>query len=243
MSNYMIGIVTFKRYDTLKILLNSLQRLQTCILIIDANEDIQLVDYKPNIIQYHNTIKGYTSVVHNKNIIIHNFIQSSYEYLFIIEDDIKILDVDIFEQYINISQKYNLPHMNFGGRPDNDSIVYNIDDLSIYEKLQGCFSFYTKKCLLQVGLMNPNLSQNCWEHVEHTARIHQLYNYQPQFYHFPDVKNSWHSILMQSTKTSIYNTTDIIQQEKRKMLKILGWKSLPYVSLKQFDINSLKNYK
>lgn len=240
--NYMIGIVTHNRYDALNVLLKSLRNIKVPILVIDSSLNPQSTT---NNIVYHNDLKGYQSVVHNKNIIIHNFLKNHYDYLFIIEDDIKILDIDVFDQYIEISKKYNIPHMNFGGRIDNQ-IVYDLNnDITIYENLQGCFSFYSKTALQKVGLMSPKLDKNCWEHIEHTIKIHQIYNYNPIFYHFPDIKNSWHYILMQDIP-SIINSPEqqnIVQKYKKIMLNNLRWKSLPDVSIKRFDLTSLKFYK
>ena len=241
--NYFIGIVTKDRYEGLDVLLKSLrQPTSVPILIIDVSTCFRkasvITDVYPNVTVYQNTIEDYKTVVHNKNIILHNFLKTSYDYLFLIEDDVKVLDVDVFEKYIETSEKYNIPHMNFGN--PSDKMSYTVDDLQINEKLQGVFGFYTKQCIKTVGLMNPLLCHNCWEHVEYTARIHQVYNYSPVFFHFPDIIDSCEYLKLQKLKSTI-NSNEYVDTDKRLMCSLLNWKNFPEISIKRFNSKTIKN--
>lgn len=241
----LIGIVTKDRYEGLDVLIKSLKPLSHInILVIDASDIFRnpkyITDDYPNVQVFRNDIRGYQQVVHNKNIIIHNFLRNNFKHLFILEDDIKILDCDVFEKYIEVSTKYNLPHMNFLGNPYLQENLYHInEDIQVSEKLQGVFSFYTRECIERVGLMNWELCHNCWEHVEYTARIHKEFNFNPVFNHYPDISNSWEYIKMQGLPSSI-GSNNYIQEDKIKMLNSLQWKHLPEVSIKRLDLSLIK---
>ena len=243
---YMVGVITKDRYDGLKVLLKSLQNIDN-VKVIDASEHSEIESIRkqfPNVQDfYYNIPRSFCQVVHTKNILIHQFLKGDYDYLFLIEDDVKILDDDIFDKYIEISNKYNIPHMNFCSHPSEQETLYLInDDVQISERLLGVFSFYSRRCIQRVGMMNPALNNNCWEHVEHTARIHKEFNYQPSFNHFPDIVNSWEYIKMQRLPSVIGNKPiDILNNDKRIMLNSLGWVNYPLVSIKRFDINNI-NY-
>ena len=250
-SNYMIGIVTKDRYPSLKILLHSVRFKLDKVKVIDASDGDKIISIReqfPQVSEYfYNVPDQRKPVVHNKNLLIDRFLRyTNCDYLFLIEDDIKVFFFFLFERYIEISNKYNIPHMNFCGRTDinQQEVIYQInDDVQISEKLQGVFSFYTRSAIEQVGYMNPQLCHNCWEHIEYTARIHKQFNYTPQFYHFPDLNNSWEYIKMQNLPSVINNDkqhNQYVKKDKNIFLKSMGWNSLPYVDIKRFDVNKIK---
>jgi hypothetical protein len=113
------------------------------------------------------------------------------KYVFLIEDDIIVKDSGVFLAYIEASIQGRLEHMNFAHHgPANASgriEAYN-DKVDLYPHVVGAFSFYTANCLNKVGLMDEGF-KNCWEHVEHTARIAEAGLTTP-FWKFADIASS-----------------------------------------------------
>jgi hypothetical protein len=237
--NILIGIVTKDRYDCLDALLYSLRFNNYPTVIIDVSEHLEL-SHTEDYNRFYNTPLNRRAVVYNKNMIMRLFLNSGHDYLFIIEDDVKILDNDVFQYYVEASVKHNIHHMNFCGYPLPDRIRYDYnDDIQISENLMGVFSFYTKECIQNVGLMNERLCHNCWEHIEHTARINKYYKYNPEFYHFPDISNSWEYLRLQKTAPAIVKDEQYdrwMEEGKRIMVQSLGWQCMPIVSIKKLTI-------
>ena len=242
---FYIGIVTKDRVGPVSVLLKSVEKHIEKVTIVDASEKPSYEFLKDNINgakkYIFNSFKNYKTVNHNKNILIHDFLKSSADYLFLIEDDIKILDSDVFQKYIDISSQYNIPHMNFILPRFEKHLVYDLnEDVQVCNILYGAFSFYTRKAIEKVGLFNKDLSHQCWEHIEHTARVHKAFNFQPEFFHFPDVKDSWEMIKYQKVPSVCNVEKSILDKDKQIMFKSLGWKNFPLESIKRLDITHKK---
>lgn len=235
---YLVGIVTRHRYQGLDVLLNSLGPNFHPVVVVDLSDPDKFMSCKDKCTILFKNFPNKT-VVYGKNALIRFFLNNTTEdYLFIIEDDIKVLDNDVFNRYIDVSNKYSIPHMNFN-RPVEEAgeVVYNFNkDVKVSERVHGCFQFFTRRCLEKVGLMNTNLCHNCWEHIEHTARIHRAFRYQPNFWHFPDLIDSNEYLKHQRIPSIINTPKSIYDTDKIKMFNSLGWKSLPAVDIKRLKI-------
>jgi len=228
LEKFLIGVVTKDRYNCLDILTTSLQKSNGFKLLIDASDDVNYSLHKFYNESYHNLTPETRPIVFNKNGIIRFFLQTDYDYLFIIEDDVKILDPYIFEEYISVSKEFHIPHMNYA-IPNDNGVVYDFSGkVKVSDKLFGCFQFFTRECLERVGLMNEDLCHNCWEHIEHTYRIHKEFKFKPVWWHFPDYKFSESSIFYQKgCGSSINRLTDVQLKNKRVMFKALGIPRFP----------------
>jgi glycosyltransferase involved in cell wall biosynthesis len=154
-------------------------------------------------------------VAKTKNIALKYLLDKQCEYLFLIEDDLTVLDPLIFQKYIQACKFSGIQHFNFGpGTPFNrkqtqgNFDLNNRDELNqesepnprivieysknvkcaFYQHVAGLFSFYTKKSLQTVGLMDENFF-NAWEHVAHTYDIIKN-NMHPPFWWFADIVDS-----------------------------------------------------
>lgn len=110
-------------------------------------------------------------------------------------------------------------------------IVYTLNkDVKVCERVKGCFQFFTKECIQKAGLMNEKLCHNCWEHIEYTARIHKIFKYNPVWWHFPDIIDSYEYIKLQKISGSIpQHNKKILEIDKNLMFKLLGWNGFPLV--------------
>jgi hypothetical protein len=242
-----IGIIVKDREACLRVLLKSLQPVIENVRIVDASEMPlyqSVKDLLPGVKRYiHNSFQNYKAVNHNKNILIHDFLRSGEDYLFLIEDDTEILDCSVFQKYIETSKKYNIPHFNaILPAPKGTYIKYTLrDEIDVCNMLYGFFSFYTRECLETAGLYSANLSNQCWEHIHHTAKIHKYFNYTPEFFHFLDIKDSFKYLKYQGAPSVIKTNRKTIEKDKKKMFAELGWKNFPKESIKKLDLAKFIN--
>jgi hypothetical protein len=171
--------------------------------------------------------------------LIHNFLRSKADYLFLIEDDVEILDTNCFQKYIDVSKEFNFKHLNAILKQDErNQIKYTLaHKVDICNILYGYFSFFTRECIETAGLLSTKLSNQCWEHIEYTARIHKLFNFKPEFFHFPDIIDSYKMIRYQNAKSTSSTSREIIEQDKLVMFDLLKWKNFPEESIRMIDIS------
>lgn len=139
-----------------------------------------------------------------KNHALQHLLDMGCDHIFLIEDDMLIKDPNIFDAYINASKKSGIQHFNFSQHGFANKIRNNIGEIipnpkitikygetgiSFYQHCVGSFSYYSRKCLDDVGLMDEQYYNAC-EHVDHTYEIIKN-GYHPPFWWFADIENSW----------------------------------------------------
>jgi len=226
-----VGIITCDRPDFLKKCLKSLdiKLIDEIIIINDGFDDIDVDDIEE--------IKttGRIGVAKGKNIALKHLYNKDCDYLFIIEDDMIILDNNVFQQYIKAHQKSGIHHFNYGpGSPFNrkQNIEFDLHNrheldqhsepkprkiidygdevkISLFQHTVAMFSFFTRKTIEEVGYIDEDY-YNAWEHVDHTYRIIKA-GLHPPFWYFADIYNS-HLYLTEAPeaidKSSIANDTE-----------------------------------
>ena len=209
-----VGIITCNRQDYLTNLLTSILPCNYIneLIIINDGKHIDITNYiKPYSYILNDTNLG---IAKSKNKAMQHLLDTGCDYIFIIEDDTVIKNVDIFNAYITASKVTGVQHFNFGpGTPFNRkqkivnfdlnnrhllannstpnpkvTIDYSSVKIDLYEHIAGVFSFFTKEILHTVGLHDERF-YNAWEHVEHTYRIIKA-NGHPPFWWFADIHNS-----------------------------------------------------
>ena len=216
-----IGIVTCNRPKFLRGLLKS---LKPCL----KNEDCPIAEWvivndgeaqdKPSealCATWINNTKN-IGVAKSKNKILKHLLDKNCDYMFILEDDVEIIDKNIFAAYIKAHELSGIHHFNYGpGSPfnlkqtniqnydlhnrhllDHDTepnpkmlLQYSSDcEIALYEHTVAMFSFFTSTCIKKVGFF-PEEYSNCWEHVDHTYQIIKA-KLHPPFWWFADVANS-----------------------------------------------------
>ena len=214
--NIGVGIITCNRTDYLKNLLNTLAPCRTSI-----SELVIVNDGKP-IDNYNDFCESSDIWLNNpenlgvgksKNKAIQHLLNKKCDFIFIIEDDMLILDKDIFLRYIEAHKASGIHHFNYGpGSPFNRKQTIQFDlhnrhlldqnsepnpklildygniKVSLFEHTVAMFSFFTREVLEKVGLIDENF-YNAWEHVDHTYRIIKA-GYHPPFWWFADIHDS-----------------------------------------------------
>lgn len=191
-----VGIITHKRPDYFK-------RVFATLPMFAIDDFIVVNDGTPYDFNIPNLIQNPTSlgVGKSKNIAFERLLQNENDHIFLIEDDILINDSTIFQRYIQASKVTGIQHFNYSqhglmnklpnsNTPNPRTIVeYNPDvKISLHKHCVGAFSYYTKKVLKEVGLID-DLFYNAFDHVEHTYRIIQK-GMHPPFWWFADIVDS-----------------------------------------------------
>ena len=137
----------------------------------------------------------------SKNKALKHLLDMGCEHIFLIEDDIYIKDPLVFEKYIEASKITGIQHFNYSQHglmnkswPDGDPsprfiVDYGKTTIPLYPNCVGAFSYYSRKCLETVGLMDERYYNAC-EHVDHTLEIIKA-GMHPPFWYFVDIEKSW----------------------------------------------------
>ena len=191
-----LGVVTYNRPEYFKKIFQSIpiHRLDSFVVVNDGTPYGEL---EVSLIQ-HETNKG---VGISKNDALRYLLERDCDYIFLMEDDIIIKDPDVFQKYIDASKETGIQHFNYSQHgvmnklPNSNTpapktkIEYkNGISIELYPHCVGAFSFYTKKCLNDVGLLDEHF-YNATEHVEHTFSIIKK-GMHPPFWWFADIADS-----------------------------------------------------
>jgi glycosyltransferase involved in cell wall biosynthesis len=225
-----IGIITCDRPKYVKNLINSINKekanIDEFIVIDDGREKTKLDNQNISII---NT-SGRIGVAKSKNKALKYLLEKGCTHLFLIEDDVIILDQTVFKQYINACKLTGIQHFNYGpGTPFNRKqsikgfdihnrelleqtsepnpkliVDYKNCKIAIYEHVAGMFSYFSREILEKgLGFMNE-VYDGCWEHVCGTYDVIKA-GYHPPFWAFADLANS-HELLTEAPD-AIENST------------------------------------
>ena len=139
-----------------------------------------------------------------KNIAMRDLIDSQCDYIFTLEDDIFIKDVDTFNKYIEASKETGIEHFNFGFSQkenlDKDLnpvykkvIEYKNTKILLTPNILGAFTFYTRNCLQTIGLHHKRFNKGHGDHPELTYRAYK-HGFTTPFWWFADLYESWNLI-------------------------------------------------
>ena len=156
----------------------------------------------------------YTVIQHEKNLGIacaknsglRNLIQNDCNFLFLIEDDVLIMNPEVFLKYIHTAEASGLWHMNFGfsnvynfnddgSRAIRATLEYG-DDLGVVftPNLVAGFQFFHSSVIKNIGYMDERYSLlKNMEHVDHSYKAVKL-GLLPAYYWWPDIDKSWEYI-------------------------------------------------
>lgn len=206
-----IGVITCNRPYYLKTLLDSIKYCNWAeFIIVNDGDELDLPGYN----YYIHTNETNLGVGKSKNKAMQHLLDKGCDYIFIIEDDMIILDDSVFYKYIKASKTSGIQHFNYGpGSPFNrkQDIQFDLHNrhlldqhsepnpkmildygndikISLFEHTVAMFSFFTREVLEKVGLYDEAY-YNAWEHVDHTYMIIKA-GYHPPFWWFADLYDS-----------------------------------------------------
>lgn len=218
-----IGVITCNRKTFLENLINSLEKCKESISeLIIVNDGEALYDLK---LPFGTLINNDTNegVGRSKNKALNHLIKSECDYIFLIEEDMLILDKDIFKEYIKASEETGIKHFMFGyhgpankngisgGEPCPRTIVQYPSGRKIAFNTHcvGSFCMYTLDSLKEVGIIDE-VFVNTWEHISHSYDLVKA-GYAPGYWWWPDIVDSPKYITEQACSeqsSTIRGTTD-----------------------------------
>lgn len=140
-------------------------------------------------------------VAASKNKAMCSLLEQGCDHIFIMEDDMRIKDPNIFQAYINASKQSGIQHLMFGyhgpankngiskGEPCPRLVVdYGDFSLALNQHCVGAFCYYSRKCLEDVGLIDEQF-RNAFDHVSHSYEL-ALKGYSTPYWWWADLANS-----------------------------------------------------
>ncbi len=226
-----LGIVTCNRPEFVSKCIESidLKMVDEKVIVNDGTIKVDYTDFF--IINNEKNI----GVGKSKNKLLKHLYDKGCDYIFILEDDMLILDNNVFNKYIEAHKASNIHHFNYGpGSPFNRKQNMEFDlhnrheldqhsepnprkiidygngvKISLFQHTVAMFSFFTRKVIEEVGYIDEDF-YNAWEHVDHTYRIIKA-GYHPPFWYFADLYDS-HKFLTEAPeaidKSSIANDSE-----------------------------------
>lgn len=198
-----VGIVTYNRGQLFQKSIQSLPPADEVIVVNDGNPypDSFYPSLITSVIQ-HDRNRG---VGRSKNDALEYLLGQGCVHIFLLEDDIKIINPDIFRIYIHASELSGIKHFNFAyhgsENKNNDGsctkprkIVSYKEGITIsfHRHLLAAMQYFHRDVLEQCGLMDP-FFHNMLEHIDHTYRIIK-HGFHPPFWWFADIEGSQNSI-------------------------------------------------
>lgn len=183
MSKIGVGILTYNRknhfYDLVRSL--PLNRIDEVIAIKDFGGKQYFIDTIPMI-----ELQSNHGIGKCKHKAINYLREKGCKHIFLIEDDIIIKSSDVFDRYIEVSKKLNLPHLMYSQADSYNPKKLTTEDICLYEECRGSFTYFTREALtIDIDLKY----YNALEHVDHYYAM-QVAGLVPPLYWFPDIVDS-----------------------------------------------------
>lgn len=193
-----VGILTCNRLDFFKKCIESIPNADEIVVVNDGlpySNDVYPGKVKSVIQHTKNKCVGIS-----KNEALRYLIQKECDHLFLVEDDMLIINPNVYEHYIHGAEASGIWHLNFGyhgpanKKPDGTknprtTVEYEPGiELAFNPNCVGSFSYYHKGVIKNIGYMDERFN-NAWEHVDHTYRIIKA-GLHPPFWWFADMADS-----------------------------------------------------
>lgn len=108
----------------------------------------------------------------SKNRALKEALKSPYDYFFLIEDNCKILDENIYNKFIDTCEKTGIQALMWGEGGLNKKLDFDDDpNIYYYSDFATAFTMYTRTSIEKVGLMDEVMPANTWQELEHSKKI------------------------------------------------------------------------
>ena len=200
-----VGIITCNRQNYLEELLGSIDPDIGSIFVVNAGDPIKISPtLNEKVTEVLDTEKCPTPVGLAKNKVLRHMRHAGYEYLFLIEDDVRIKDNKVFEKYIETAAEtglwagqlcYGTHGGKEGGNVKEDgspnvieTVDYDKNSIDLYPQSFQAFTLYHTNVFPLLGYFDE-FYINAAEHLDHyfNAFAKGLGSY---FWFFPDIENS-----------------------------------------------------
>lgn len=195
-----VGIITYNRPDFFHKCYKSLPDYIDNIVVVNDGDTFEYKATK-------NTSTILTrgkNVGYAKNVAMRHLLNNNCDYIFTMEDDIEIIDKQIFKKYIDAYKATGIHHFNFGfsQRENLDTnlnpvyrkiVDYGNTKIILTQNILGAFTFYTRTALQSIGMHYYKFNKGHGDHLELTYRAYKL-GFATPFWWFADLYGSWDMI-------------------------------------------------
>ena len=193
MSKIGVAIITYNRPDYYKKVLEKIPKNKiNTLTVINDGENSYVNESDADFIVKNNKQLG---VAKSKNIALKLLIEKyECDHLFIIEDDVIILDENVFDLYIETANIFGIHHLNFEKIAGNEkTLKYSYEapsghSVGFYHNPQGAFSYFHSNIIKKLGYFDENYI-NAFEHIDLEYNLAKNKVSSP-FWYFPDVLHS-----------------------------------------------------
>lgn len=199
-----VGIITHNREDFFKKVLDSIPD-GIDIYVANTGNPYDEKVYGSKVKELHQFPRK-TCVGWGKNQVMRMMVQDECEHLFTMEDDVYVIDENVYENYINAAFKSGIFHFNFGfsqrenfdpntGQRAIRATVDYGDDIKIIltPNVLGAFTYYLKGIIKHIGYHDERFDANHMDHPDLTYRAIKA-GLHPPFWWFADIDKSWEMI-------------------------------------------------
>jgi hypothetical protein len=209
-----LGIITYNAPEKIKQSAFSVEGVDEFVIVNDGKPySNDCYPSKAHIIQHPENMK----VARSKNDALKYLMEKNCEHLFLMEDDVIIKDPQVFQKYIEASNKSGIRHLNFAYQgPHNfksqetenkEGLLARIFDeknavpdpllivnyktepyIELHRACVGAFSYFHRSVIEKSGYFDE-FFKNSWEHIDHSYRIIKD-GFHPPFGWFADIINS-----------------------------------------------------
>jgi hypothetical protein len=176
----------------------------------------------------------------------------NYEYYFFIDDDVELINADVFEIHIEISNNAKLHHLSLGEQKRFIDVteIKKIHNFSLMYSMigSGAFNFFTKKGIDQVGGWHTEFARHKrFGHTEHSYRYYNKGISKAPFITIMECINylRWHNPISVTPVPNVEVSQKLLHDSEVNIMK----KKLEYFPISticQFHFNGLDmnlNYK
>lgn len=181
-----LGIVTFNRPDFFSVAYHSVMTqlvdpgfIDSFVICNDGSDshfsDAYSRVWQPSV-ERHGLLGDWgrennRGVANLKNRCLDFLLRTGCQWLFLMEDDVEVLDAHVVEGYIAASGGSGWEHLNFHAHGDaNPAPRWVSDSVTSLPNSVGAFSIYSRRSLEVCGLFDEAMV-NAFEHVEHTQPL------------------------------------------------------------------------
>ena len=192
-----VGIVTYKRPEYIKTLLETFPFDYVDEVIVvddDPNSEFTPLDVESRDYHYHRNPYN-LGVGRSKNICARHLLNRNCKHIFLVEDDVQLLDPGVFQKYIDTAYASGIYHLSFGhvGGPLNEQIKLKRqypdgNGIQCYHNPQGSFCYFLNTLFTKIGMFDEAYV-NAFEHIDYEYTLIRK-GLLPPFWYFPDVADS-----------------------------------------------------
>lgn len=176
-NTFSVGLLTYNNTERFRECISYIPNLDSVpFLVINDGSPYDYKEYRSDMIILQNHTNKKISKC--KNHLLKYLMTYDTDWIFIIEDDMKIKDPHVFERYIEVANDSGILHFNYAlhGKDNwNDTrtnpmprLTYS-NGVSLYECAGGCFQMYHRSVIEKIGLYDE-FFVNSWEHLDMTYR-------------------------------------------------------------------------